>query len=765
MQSQDISDMDIAIIGMSGRFPGARNVNEFWDNLCNGAESFSAVTDEEIMQNALGYVPEDTLKEWLNDPNYVKVAAGLDNIDLFDAAFFGYNSTEAQVMDPQQRIFLQTAWEAMEDAGYSSDTYNGLVGVYAGAEVNSYHHVHSSTTPTERDLLALLGNESGYLTARVSYKLNLRGPSVNIQSACATSLVAIHMACQSLRNGECDIALAGGVVAYATQKVGYLYQEGGMLSSDGCCRPFDARAQGTILASGGVGVVILKPLINALNDGDNVYAIIRGSAINNDGILKTSFTAPSIEGQKKVLLEALTVADVEPESVSYIEAHATGTSMGDSIEVSALTQAFSRSTHKKNFCAIGSFKSNIGYLGVASGVTGVIKTALALKHKMIPPSLHYEQPNPHIDFANSPFYVNTKLSEWKTEALPRRAGVSAFGIGGTNAHAILEEAPPIIETSVTTRQYKLLPLSAKTISALDVMTSNLIDHLRRYPDLSLSDAAFTLQVGRKSFPYRRMVVCRTIEEAISKLEKEKNITPLEARDHSIAFMFSGQGAHINMGKELYQSEVTFRECVDKCAELLRPLLGFDIRSILYPSAEQQEAATRQLNQTLVTQSALFVIEYALARQHPAKNTDHLVLSSLRHPDDHETDDAFLFNACGQLWCAGVPIDWSGLYLNEKRRRISLPTYPFECKRYWLSPQGRDYQNASHALSGKKSDIAEWFSIPSWKRSLFPTIYTGEDRLAQKQCWLVFADTMDIGKRLVQRLEQAGRRGSYSSCGR
>ena len=428
--------------------------------------------------------------------------------------------------------------------------------------------------------------------------------------------MAVHVASQSLLLGECRLALAGAVTINVPHQVGYLYEPNSMLSVDGHCRTFDAKAQGTVFGSG-MGVVVLKRLDDALADGDVIYAVIKGSATNNDGSFKASFTAPSVEGQSAVIIDAFATSGIEAETISYIEAHATATPLGDPIEVRALTNAFRASTKKKGFCRIGSVKSNMGHLDAAAGMAGLIKTTLALQHKLIPPSLHFEQPNPEIDFANSPFYVNTELTPWETDQLPRRAGVSSFGFGGTNAHVILEEAPAV-ESSGPSRPWQLLLLSARTPTALDHTTQNLMAHLQQHPDLNLADVAFTLDVGRHDFSRRRMVVCRDAAEAanaLANLDVERVLTnEREGGERPIVFLFPGQGAqYVDMGLELYQTEPTFRAEVDRCAELLRPQLGLDLRKVLYPPPTEVEAATQQLEQTALTQPTLFVIEYALAR--------------------------------------------------------------------------------------------------------------------------------------------------------
>lgn len=957
--------LEVAIVGMAGRFPGAKNINEFWYNLLDGVEPLSVFSDEELLSSGID-------PAILSNPKYVKASPMLDDVEMFDASFFGYTPREAQITDPQRRLFLECAQEALENAGYNPQTYKSPIGVYAGTGTNIYLLKNLASNLELIDLVGtsqtMFSNEKDHLSTLVSYKLNFTGPSVTVQTACSTSLVAVHLACQSLLNGDCEMALAGGVSLQLPQKTGYLYQEGGILSPDGHCRAFDSKAQGTVGGSG-AGIVVLKRLSPALADRDHIYAVIKGSAINNDGSLKVGYTAPSIDGQAKVIRSAQITAEIEPETLTYVEAHGTGTVLGDPIEIEALTQAFRASTEKKAFCAIGSVKTNVGHLDTAAGVAGLIKTVLALKHKLLPPSLHFDAPNPKIDFANSPFYVNTKVSEWKSESFPRRAGVSSFGIGGTNAHVILEEAPTAQMRDIKSghsRPWQLLLLSAKTSSALDTATKNLLDHLKQHPDLNLVDVAYTLGVGREDFNYRRMLVCHDFEDAVNTLEAlfhERVLTNLqETRQRPITFMFPGQGTqYTNMASELYQVEPTFRSFVDQCCELLKPHLGLDLRHVLYPVSEQVELSTQQLNQTAITQSALFVIEYSLAKlliewgvcpvamighsigeyvaaclagvfsledalmlvtargqlmqklphgamlavslsveqvqpllseklslaainepslcvisgsveavtqlesyliekgissrrlhtshafhsemmnsilepftllvkkvnlkrpkipyvsnvtgnwitaaqatnpsywaahlrssvrftdgiqlllkeperillevgpgrtlstltkQHSQKITKQVILNSLQHPKERQSDVEYLLTTLGQIWLAGIQVDWASFYQYDRHSRIPLPTYPFERQRYWIEPkeQANAVKTSIEVLSStsqlhKRPNIADWFYIPSWKRS--PLNTRKLDKMSVQLNTLVLIDEYGLGSQLVKKLELEG----------
>ncbi|MGA9769875.1 MAG: beta-ketoacyl synthase N-terminal-like domain-containing protein, partial [Blastocatellia bacterium] len=876
---------EIAIIGISIRLPGAKSIKEFWQNLRDGVESISCFSNEELESFMID-------PSALSDPSYVKAGCVLEDVEMFDASFFDFSPREAEITDPQHRLFLECAWEALEDAGYDPAQQGDTTGVFAGSGMSTYLLLNLFSNPALFKTASLfqvtVGNDKDYLATRVSYKLNLKGPSLSVQTACSTSLVAVSLACQSLLDYQCDMALAGGVSIRLPQKTGYWYQEGGIASPDGHCRTFDAKAEGTVFGSG-LGIVVLKRLEEALSDGDNIYAVIKGSAVNNDGSSKIGFTAPSVDGQANVIAEALTVSGVSAESLTYVEAHGTATPIGDPIEITALQKVFAASTNKRRFCGIGSVKSNLGHMDTAAGIAGLIKTALALKHKLIPPSLHFENPNPQIDFENSAFYVNTKLREWKADGTPRRAGVSSFGIGGTNAHVIVEEAPAV-ESSEQSRPWQLLTLSARTITALDAATIRLADYLKQNPDVNLADVAYTLKVGRRPFDHRRMLVCRETDEARRELETldaqtVRTITQ-ERSQPSIVFMFSGQGSqYVEMGLELYQTEPTFRKELDNCSELLKPHLGFDLRDVLYPKDGSTERAAERLQKTQITQPAIFAIEYALAmlwmnwgvrpqamighsigeyvaaclagvfsledalalvaargqlmqklpaglmlavqlpeselkrllgsklsiasvngpslcvvsgavdavagfekeldylkvdhrrlhtshafhsemmasivepfiesvrrvklntpsipylsnvtgtwvtteptdpvywgkhlrqtvrfadglnellkdrdrvlleigpgqtlmtlaRQHSDKSVDQPVFTSLSHPQQKQSDVRLMLNTLGKLWLLGAQIDWAGFYKDEDRHRVSLPTYPFERKRYWIDP--------------------------------------------------------------------------------
>jgi len=938
----DHSASEVAVIGFAGRFPGARNTDEFWRNLRDGVESIS-------------FFPE------LNEgPDYVPAKAIVDDIELFDAKFFDYSPREAEMLDPQHRVMLECAVEAFEHAGYDPQRTKGRVGVYAGVSAGSYLDVNLSSHTDLIDRIGAyqvdIGNHGEFVPTTISFKLNLKGPSINIQTACSTSLVAVHVACQSLLNGECDMALAGGGSITFPHIEGYFYQEEGILSPDGHCRAFDADARGTV-GGEGAALVVLKRLVDAIADGDTIHAVIKGSAVNNDGSVKIGYTAPSVNGQAEVIGDALAMAGVSAESISYIETHGTGTALGDPIEIAALTQAFHADTQDRGFCAIGSVKSNIGHLDAAAGVAGLIKTVLALGNGQLPPSLHYKQPNPKIDFAASPFFVNDKLADWKRGDTPRRAGVSSFGIGGTNAHVVVEEPPLAEESSEPARPLHLLLLSAKTASSLETATANLAEFLKQNNDVNLADVAYTLQVGRSGFGHRRALICKDRSDALAALESRDAPRLLtlfqEPRHRPVVFMFPGQGTqYVGMARELYENEPVFREHLDACAEALSEHLNLDLCEVLYPKTGEETEATRLLGQTFITQPALFSIEYALAqlwmswgvipsamighsigeyvaaclagvisledalalvalrgqlmqslpagsmlavmlseketlaqlnnglsiaavngpkacvvsgatnciedlherlkqqdihsqllhtshafhsemmepilatfaervrqtklsapaipflsnvtgawingsqatdasywsrhirqtvrfadglaellkdserillevgpgqtlnalaKQHAAQLGNQVVISSLPRPRDNHSDSEFLLTSLARFWLAGGQIDWDQFYANEQRRRIPLPTYPFERQRYYLEP-GESKAPETHARrsTARKPDIAEWFYLPSWKQ--FDLLRLTKPK-KEKRSWLIFCDALGNGSALVQQLRQ------------
>ncbi|MCK4760828.1 MAG: SDR family NAD(P)-dependent oxidoreductase, partial [Candidatus Aminicenantes bacterium] len=996
---------DIAVIGMAGRFPGARDIAGFWENLKAGVECISFFTTRELAERGVE-------RELLQDPAYVKAKGIMEGIEYFDAFFFNYSPVEARMMDPQLRVMHEVCWEALEDAGYNAEVYEGSIGLYAGNAPNQYWSALTYINRKEDIDTAFLN--SNYST-KVSYKLNLTGPSYIVQTACSTSLVAIHLACVGLHLGECDMALAGGVSISLPDKEGYLYREGMILSPDGHCRAFDAEAGGTVFGNG-AGIVVLKRLEDAVADGDTISAVIKGSATNNDGSRKVGVTAPSVDGQAEVIRAAHEIAQVEPESITYIEAHGTGTVLGDPIEIEALKLAFG--ADKKGYCHIGSVKPNVGHLNAASGVTGFIKAVLSLKHRLLPPSLHFETPNPKIDFENSPFSVVKELTEWKSDssaagrdAAPLRAGVSSFGIGGTNAHVVLEEWDDMSRSAEDTAEFgekkgdrqknyvsnrsdmsysshpdpRLLVLSARTQVALHEMSENFARHLKENPGIDLADAAYTLQLGRKGFMYRKMLVCSNKEE----IDNLLSAPVFQAREgkKAVMFMFPGQGAqYVDMARELYESEPGFRAEMDRCFEILKES-GTDIKAILYPEQQEQSSADHAsspassdkpdkpdkadksnksymsdsdtINNTEIAQPLIFTVQYALAkqlmswgiepyalighsigeyaaaclsgvfslqdalglvvlrgklmqsrpsgsmlsvplpaeevspmlnkkislaavnspvhcvvsgehedidafagqlkeaghegrklhtshafhsrmmepileefqqavsrvtlnkpgipyisnvsgqwisveeaqdpaywarhirsavrfndgfvellksenpifveigpgrtlsafvRQHQDKQEGIKVLHLVKHPKEKESDSRFLLSKLGQLWLYGVNIDWKLFYAAEKRRRIPLPTYPFQRQRYWL--EGNPYQigaeqsimpSKKKETGGRKADMSEWFYVPAWEQALLAQQQAEEG--GQPVTGLFFGDDSFLSSRLSARLQQ------------
>lgn len=629
----------IAIVGLAGRFPGADDIPTFWHNLRAGVESIRPLSEAEL--RAAG-VPV----ELLDRADYVRAAAPLNAIDRFAGEFFGFSPKEAQITDPQHRIFLECAWEALEDAGHVPSRYPGRIGVYAGTGLNTYLLKcllpHSAQLADGIGVLSLvIGNKTDFMTTQVSYKLNLRGPSISVNTACSTSLVATHMACQSLLAYECDMALAGGVAVHVPQLVGYLHQLGGVFSRDGHCRPFDAAAQGTVPGNG-AGIAVLKRLDDAVADGDHIYAVIRGTCVNNDGAQKVGFTAPSAEGQRDAIATAMAVAGVEADSIGYVEAHGTATTLGDPLELRALVQAFNAGQPATR-CAIGSVKGNIGHLDAAAGIAGLIKTALCLKHRELVPSINYTTPNPQLGLEQTPFQVNTELREWlpNAGAPTLRAGVSSFGIGGTNAHVVMESWPELA-AQPSSRPWQVLPVSARTGEELDAAVARLADHLETHAEASLADVAFTLQVGRTPFAQRRVLLARNSAAAANHLrsrDAQYGVAGL-AQDPppAVAFLFPGMGEqYVGMACGLYGSEPVFRAAFDECADLLQRTHALDLRGGLFPAdaagtpdpadapggridlrallgrAAVADAPAQLLRSTAFAHPALFAVGYASAR--------------------------------------------------------------------------------------------------------------------------------------------------------
>lgn len=609
----------IAIIGMAGRFPQAPDVQTFWDNLAAGLESISTFSPDELRQAGVSV-------ELLAQPGYVRAKGVLEGADTFDAGFFGLSPREAELMDPQHRVFLECAWEALESAGYDPQDFPGRIGVFAGSSFNTYllYNLMANRSVVEAlgPYQTQIANDKDFLATRAAYKLGLKGPAITVQSACSTSLVAVHLACQSLLSGESDLVLAGGISINVPLQNGYLHEPGGILSPDGHCRPFDADAGGTVIGNG-VALVVLRRLADAREQGDLVDAVIRGSAVNNDGSLKVGYTAPSVEGQMEVIAEALGIAGVSPETVGYVETHGTGTVLGDPIEIAALTRAYRESTAERGFCAIGSVKSNVGHLDAAAGVTALIKATMALQHEAIPPSLHFERANPELALESSPFFVNTILRPWARTETPRRAGVSAFGIGGTNAHVVLEEGP-VREPGQPSRPWQLLALSARSGQALTQAAERLADHLDAHPEDELADVAFTLAARRRAFGERRVVVGKDHADAVRRLRKAgAGELRTAGRAAKVAFLFPGQGTqYVDMARELHAQEPVFRAELERCLDLFAAHLGDqDLRAVLFPPADTADTAdtadsanpVQRLEQTALAQPALFAVEYALAR--------------------------------------------------------------------------------------------------------------------------------------------------------
>ena len=611
--NDDTSSGEIAIVGMAGRFPGARNIDEYWANLVGGVESIRRLTEEELL--AAGVPRRD-----FEDPAYVRACPVLDDIDKFDAAFFGISPRDASVMDPAHRFFLEVAWEALEHSGSTGLAEEAVVGVYAtsGAPLYWMNNVRSHREIMEsmgEFLVRHTGNDMNFLATRASYDLDLRGPSVNVQTACSSALVSAHMARQSLLAGECDMALIGGATITNPMGQGYHYKEGEILSRDGHCRPFDHHSDGTVFGSG-AACLVLKRLNDALDNGDTIYAVIKGSAVNNDGAVKVGYLAPGVDGQVGVIKRALKAANISARSISYVEAHGTGTSVGDPIELTALEEAFSQETQDKQFCGIGSVKSNIGHLGEAAGAASLIKVAMALKHRLLPPTLNYEAPNPRFDLANSPFFVNASLKKWESSQ-PLRAGITALGAGGTNCHLILEE-PPAMLPGEGGRQKHLIVLSAKSKAALDRMSENLAAQIEKTPDVDLGDLAYTLAMGRRPLSHRRVLAASDHAQAVDLLRGETparvSSAVADSNDPELVFTFPGGGAqYARMCVDLYSAEPVYKAALDECFAIIDAELEPRIRPLLFAEPADAEASTKLLQQPSFSLPTLFTVEYALAR--------------------------------------------------------------------------------------------------------------------------------------------------------
>jgi thioester reductase-like protein len=704
---EHLINFGIAIIGMSGRFPGANTIRTFWENIQGRKETIQFFSESEL---AAAGVPEKMRK----DPNYVPAKGILEDITGFDASFFHINPREAELIDPQQRIFLECAWEAFEDGGYDPLSYSGRIGTFASVSKNTYLLFNLMSCPELYEAAVanqvLIANDKDYVSTRTSYKLNLRGPSITVQTACSSSLVAVHLACQSLLSGECEMAIAGGVSIDVPHKAGYLYQPGSIFSPDGHCRVFDANARGTVFGQG-CGIVLLKPLKRAIEDRDSIHAVIRSSAINNDGSNKTGFTAPSIEGQADVIAEAIGLAQIDPQTISYIEAHGTGTSLGDPMEIEALKQAFAKYTQAEHFCALGSVKTNIGHLNVASGIAGLIKATLSLEQNEIPSSLHFDRPNPQIDFDRGPFFVSRGHAY--PEGGPRRAGISSFGIGGTNAHVVLEQSP-VQKQKENGGDWQLLLLSGRSLNALKIRKEQLADFISSHHP-SLGDVAYTLQLGRHTFSHRSFVVCKCDEEAISALLNDQSHCeqPLcrgriaEDSNRSIAFFFPSVPINEELVQELYHSEPAYRSAFDHCNPQ-----GADSRHIASQYALAQLWISWGIEPKAVFGEGIGKQTATLFPMHKATENEGRLILEIGSGNKFRSEQPYLVSlpeqmdmrralltALGNLWLAGFQPAWTQFHVHSKAGRIPLPTYPFEHKRYWIE---RREQQPSPAVKGESS---------------------------------------------------------------
>ncbi|GAA2777041.1 type I polyketide synthase [Saccharopolyspora taberi] len=718
-EHDEFDDAAIAVVGMACRFPGARDVDEYWSNLVNGVDSVTRYAEQPVAGGRDSYIPARGL---LADPEW------------FDAGYFGLSLREARLISPQHRVFLECAAEALEDAGCDAPRYPGLIGVYGGGSETGYGHVVRS----RRDGLSgvtdweiLLGSAQDFMLSRVAYKLGLTGPAINVQAACATALVAVHTAVQALLSGDCDLALAGAASVHYPEKQ-TPYSEGGIIAKDGTCRAFDHRGSGTV-GGDGAGIVVLKRLSDALADNDTVHAVVRGTAVNNDGSHRAGFTAPGVDGQAAVIRAAHQVSQVDAGSIGYVEAHGTATPLGDPIEIEALTKAFRKDTDRTGYCRIGSVKTNIGHTDAAAGIAGFIKAALALKHRVLPPSLHFEKPNPHIDFDSSPFRVVAQRQDWDSEG-PRRAGVSSFGIGGTNAHVVLEEAPQP-DSAPAGGEFHLLPISARTPTALDAITSRLAEHLRATPELPIADVAWTLQTGRQELPWRRCALVRDREDALAVLSDASRLPsssgPVSASP--VIFAFTGRIPELGDLAHLHREEPEFRRTFDEIAAaangdaltertppgaLIALADGVGRARVLAARGVVPTAVTAYgtgaLAAAVVSGALKLTDAISLAERHgdfeaalaepstevlQAPDTEPISAEEAQDPATwaafarREAPDGWASDRCvveigpgehfpesalARTWIAGGRVRWKP---DGVRRRVPLPTYPFERERH------------------------------------------------------------------------------------
>jgi acyl transferase domain-containing protein len=692
---------EVAVVGMACRFPGAPDVASFWRLLLAGEEAVRTYSDEEL--RAAGVA-----EELLRDPCYVRAAGHLEGIDRFDADFFGCSPREAELMDPQHRLFLEVAWEALEDAGCDPQRCEGPVGVFAGTSANRYFLFHLFCNPAASDgdgpddwASPLVAHSTAdYLPVRASYLLGLNGPSVAVQSACSSSLVAVALASQSLLDWRCDVALAGGSSIVSTRPAGYRHRMGGTLSPDGHCRVFDARAAGGVPSSG-AGVVVLKRHADALEAGDRVWAVLRGWAVNNDGGARAGFAVPGVDGEAAVVVEALGSCGVEPETIGYVEAHGSGTPVGDAIEVEALSRAFGRPAQRTGWCELGSVRSNLGSLDAAAGVAGLIKSLLALHRGVIPPMANYERPHPDLDLASSPFVISREPVPWPRGAAPRRAGVSSFGLGGTNAHVVLEEAP-VVEPTDRGREIQLLVVSARSETALEAAVQRLREHLVEHPEVPLADVAFTLCLGRRVFERRAALVYGESPDgrAVVVADHRGAAAPGAARPVVFVFERSGEPA-VAEARSLCLAEPAFRRAVEECGALghglespgdvPRFVVEYAVARLLRawgiaPAGAVGEGVGAWVAAALAGRAGLeqavtaVASGEALALAAPAAPGDAVLRIG---PGPSLCSPAGLLDAVAQLWAAGSAVSWNAYFGGERRRRVSLPTYPFQRRRYWI----------------------------------------------------------------------------------